>query len=76
MCCVSFPILQVLWRQTRGRSLLAVLAHLWSYSPGVESGDKLWITWPYRRDVSLASCLKLRISRVYTVSTQRKVEEP
>jgi len=27
-------------------------------------------------DVTLASCLKLRISRVYTVSTHRKVEDP
>jgi len=27
-------------------------------------------------DVTLAYCLKLRISRVYTVSTHRKVEDP
>jgi hypothetical protein len=31
---------------------------------------------PYYRDVSLTSCLKLKISCVYTVGTQKKVEEP
>ena len=45
-----------------------------SFSVG--TGDKLWITWPYHRDLSLTSRLKFRILRVYTVGTQRKEEEP